>query len=178
MTGDCHAPFCGGPRVRSPRATRHCQDGKRRGAYPHTDVHFLGLHLSARRSRARTGGNFTRFLPAISKDALQKISRRSVLADARPTGQTFGVARDINPIVRGWMKYYGKILSHRTPPPSAAHQRLPGALDPTEVQTVTGEGESLPVLAGDRPTISSHVCALEMDPFRRVCLMKRMTGAV
>jgi hypothetical protein len=49
------------------------------------------------------------FLPAISKEALKKISvevRRWRLH--RRTGHTFAqLARFINPIVRGWMQYYG-----------------------------------------------------------------------
>jgi RNA-directed DNA polymerase len=52
---------------------------------------------------------FTSFLPAISKDALNKISaevRRWRLH--RWTGLTLTqVAQQINPIVRGWMQYYG-----------------------------------------------------------------------
>ena len=51
----------------------------------------------------------TTFLPAISKQALKKISaevrRRRI---HRRTGHTFAqLARVINPIVRGWMQYYG-----------------------------------------------------------------------
>ena len=52
---------------------------------------------------------FTAFLPAISKEALKKISAevRSWRLHHR-TGHTFAdLARKINPIVRGWMNYYG-----------------------------------------------------------------------
>ena len=48
-------------------------------------------------------------MPAISKDALKKISAevRSWRLDHR-TGHTEAeLARKINPIVRGWMNYYG-----------------------------------------------------------------------
>src|SRR3954462_13772592 len=41
-----------------------------------------------------------------------------------------------------------------------AHQRLPGALDPQEVQTARGEAESAGETAGDRPAIPPHVRAL------------------
>ena len=82
----------------------YCKDGKRRGAYEHTAFTFR-----ARAARGRNGQNFTSFLPAISTDALKKIS-----GEVRQwrlhhwTGHTFGeVARLINPIVRGWMQYYG-----------------------------------------------------------------------
>ena len=52
---------------------------------------------------------FLSFLPAISKDALKKISRqvRSWRLHLR-TGHIFAdLARKINPVVRGWMNYYG-----------------------------------------------------------------------
>jgi group II intron reverse transcriptase/maturase len=87
----------------------YCKDGKRRGAYEHTAFTFLGFTFRARAARGRNGQNFTSFLPAISTDALKKIS-----GEVRQwrlhhwTGHTFGeVARRINPIVRGWMQYYG-----------------------------------------------------------------------
>jgi RNA-directed DNA polymerase len=87
----------------------YCQDGKRRASYEHTDFTFLGFTFRQRSARDRQGNLFSGFQPAISKDALKKIS-----AEARSwrlhrrTGQEFSdVARYINPIVRGWMQYYG-----------------------------------------------------------------------
>ncbi len=109
MTGDRHAPFCGSPGVRFPGATRHCADGKRRGSHEHTAFTFLGYTFRARGARRKDGARFTAFLPAISKDALKKISAevRSWGLDHR-TGHTEAeLARRINPIVRGWMNYYG-----------------------------------------------------------------------
>ena len=52
---------------------------------------------------------FTSFLPAISKDALNKISREVRRWRLhRRIGLTFAqLAQRINPIVRGWMQYYG-----------------------------------------------------------------------
>jgi hypothetical protein len=59
----------------------------------------------------------------------------------------------------------------------AAYQFLLDTLDPQQVQTAAGEDESFPVLAGDRPTIPADVRALEMDCFRPICLVIRMTRA-
>ncbi|ORB92604.1 maturase [Mycobacterium persicum] len=59
--------------------------------------------------RAKDGHTFLSFLPAISRDALTKIGRevRSWRLHHR-TGRSFAdLARWINPIVRGWMNYYG-----------------------------------------------------------------------
>jgi len=67
------------------------------------------LTFRARKARSRQGKNFTNFLPAISKDALKKISSevRRWRLHLR-TGHTIGdLARKLNPIVRGWLQYYG-----------------------------------------------------------------------
>jgi RNA-directed DNA polymerase len=87
----------------------HCQDSNRRFGYENTAFTFLGFTFRPRVARGRTNTRFTAFLPAISKDALNKISGvvRSWRLHLR-TGHTFAeLARKINPIVRGWMQYYG-----------------------------------------------------------------------
>ena len=95
--------------MESPRATRHCQDANRRGCAEHTSFTFLGFTFRARRARNKNGVVFTAFLPAVCKDALKKMGqvvRRWRLH--RRTGLNFAdLARMINPIVRGWMNYYG-----------------------------------------------------------------------
>jgi RNA-directed DNA polymerase len=87
----------------------YCKDGNRPGSYEHTAFTFLGFTFRQRRARNRHGKSFSNFLPAISKDALSKISAavRSWRLHLR-TGHTFkDLARRINPIVAGWMQYYG-----------------------------------------------------------------------
>jgi RNA-directed DNA polymerase len=87
----------------------YCKDGNRQGSYEHTAFTFLGFTFRQRRARNRQGKGFSNFLPAISKDALNKISAavRSWRLHLR-TGHTFkDLARRINPIVAGWMQYYG-----------------------------------------------------------------------
>jgi RNA-directed DNA polymerase len=94
-----------------PTKTRivYCKDGRRRGSHEHTSFTFLGFAFRARAARSRTGKNFTSFLPAISKDALKKISAavRSWRLHRRTALAFTDLARQINPIVRGWMQYYG-----------------------------------------------------------------------
>lgn len=88
----------------------YCKDGKRRGSHEYTSFTFLGFTFRQRKARTKHGKSFSAFLPAISKDALKKISAevRSWRLHTR-TGHTFGnLARRINPIVRGWMQYYGE----------------------------------------------------------------------
>ena len=87
----------------------YCKDSNRRLGYEHTEFTFLGYTFRPRAARGRGRRMFTSFLPAISKDALNKISAevRSWRLHRR-TGHTFAdLAREINPVVRGWMQYYG-----------------------------------------------------------------------
>ena len=87
----------------------YCQDANRRDSAEHTSFTFLGYTFRARGARNRNGVVFTAFLPAVSKDALKKMGqvvRRWRLH--RRTDLNFAdLARMINPIVRGWMNYYG-----------------------------------------------------------------------
>lgn len=87
----------------------YCKDDDRRGDNEHTSFTFLGFMFRPRGVRAKDGRMFVSFTPAISRDALTKIGRevRSWRLHRR-TGHSFGdLARMINPILRGWMNYYG-----------------------------------------------------------------------
>ena len=94
-----------------PEKTRivYCQDGARRADYPDTSFTFLGFTFRQRCARSRQGRKFNGFLPAISDDALGKISGvvRSWRLHRRTGYTVTDLARWINPIVRGWMQYYG-----------------------------------------------------------------------
>ena len=57
-----------------PRATR--QDGRRRGSHEHTSFTFLGYTFRPRGARRADGKMFTGFQPAVSPEALKKISRQ------------------------------------------------------------------------------------------------------
>ena len=87
----------------------YCQDGKRRASYEHTEFTFLGFTFRQRRVRDKNGKQFSSFNPAISRQALKKISAevRSWRLHNRTGLDLVEVARRINPIVRGWMQYYG-----------------------------------------------------------------------
>ncbi|HXZ72083.1 MAG TPA: group II intron reverse transcriptase/maturase [Streptosporangiaceae bacterium] len=87
----------------------YCKDSNRRGSSEHTSFTFLGFTFRPRWARRRDGVQFTAFLPAISKDALKKISAevRSWRLHRHMELDSAGIARWINPKVRGWMTYYG-----------------------------------------------------------------------
>lgn len=89
----------------------YCKDGKRRGAYPQTEFDFLGYTFRRRLVRnTKQNYLFVSFTPAVSKVAL-----KSMRADTRRRGirnRTDLNLKDIadyyNPVLRGWMQYYGK----------------------------------------------------------------------
>ena len=92
-----------------PPATRHCKDDDRRGDHEATSFTFLGYTFRARGVRTKAGKMMTGFTPAISKDALNRLSAqvRSWGLHRRTSLSEADFARWINPIVRGWMNYYG-----------------------------------------------------------------------
>ena len=89
----------------------YCTDSKRRGSHEHTSFTFLGYTFRPRKSRSgKTGRTFTSFTPAMSTDAITAKSAqvRSWRIHQR-TGQTLAdLAQAINPMVRGWMNYWGR----------------------------------------------------------------------
>ena len=89
----------------------YCKDGKRRGSYRAHVVHFLGFTFRPRGARTRTGQDVhRRSCPAVSKDALKKMSARGAVLAAAPSHRYPPNANSrgwINPVVRGWMQYYG-----------------------------------------------------------------------
>ena len=105
-----------------PAKTRivYCRDANRRQQYGVTQFTFLGYTFTARMARARNDGTFMSFQPAISKEALKKIGAevRSWRLHHR-IGSTFAhLAKAINPVVSGWMQYYGAFY------PTALHPLL------------------------------------------------------
>jgi RNA-directed DNA polymerase len=92
----------------------YCQDGKRRRRdCPETSFTFLGYTFRARKAKKADGsGSYTGFLPAVSKDALKRMSEevrswRIHLHDAR---ELEDIAAWVNPQVRGWIACYGRFF--------------------------------------------------------------------
>jgi RNA-directed DNA polymerase len=94
-----------------PEKTRvvYCQDDNRRASYEHTEFTFLGYTFRRRSARRKDGVMFLSFLPAISREALRRIGAevRSWRLHHRTNLTEADLARRINPIVRGWLSYYG-----------------------------------------------------------------------
>lgn len=96
----------------------YCKDGRRRGAYEHTDFTFLGYTFRARKNRSRHGNQFLAIDPAASKAALKKMGRelRSWHLHTRSELSFQELARRINPVVAGWINYYGRFRSWELDP--------------------------------------------------------------
>jgi RNA-directed DNA polymerase len=89
----------------------YCKDGKRKGKYPNIKFDFLGYCFRPRlvqKSRDKT--LFCGFNPAVSPSALKSmrakiremgIRRRTELSLAE-------IAYRLNPLLRGWINYYGR----------------------------------------------------------------------
>jgi len=89
----------------------YCKDRKRRRDYACTSFTFLGYTFRARKSPTIDQKSmFAAFLPAMSGDALKAKGRmvRRWRLHLRTTSDLGELARWMNPIIRGWMNYYGK----------------------------------------------------------------------
>lgn len=87
----------------------YCKDDDRREAYPCTSFDFLGYAFRPRKSKNRWGKYFINFTPAISNKAAKAIRQASRKWDwsLRSDKQLEDLARMFNPIIRGWINYYG-----------------------------------------------------------------------
>jgi RNA-directed DNA polymerase len=88
----------------------YCKDDDRRKKEPVTCFDFLGYTFRPRRSKNRYGKFFVNFTPAVSslsaKTMRQKLRGWRI---HRRTGRSLeDVARGINPVIRGWINYYGR----------------------------------------------------------------------
>lgn len=101
-----------------PTKTRivYCKDDQRPGDFEHISFEFLGYTFRPREARGRRGKRFIGFLPAISPDAAQAI--RATMREwrwpaTRVTLELVDLARFSNPIVQGWLNYYGQFYRSR-----------------------------------------------------------------
>ena len=96
-----------------PTKTRivYCKDDNRRGQYPNVKFDFLGYCFRPRHvRRMRDNVLFGGFNPAVGSAALNTM--RATLRDLNLRRQTQlslqDIARQLNPLLRGWIGYYGR----------------------------------------------------------------------
>jgi group II intron reverse transcriptase/maturase len=101
-----------------PTKTRivYCKDDDRPGTSRPIRFDFLGFTFQPRRAKNRWGKFFVSFLPAISTSAataIRQTIREWRMASTRNNQSLEDLARLVNPVVRGWMNYYGRFYRSR-----------------------------------------------------------------
>ncbi|MDW9603285.1 group II intron reverse transcriptase/maturase [Sinorhizobium meliloti] len=89
----------------------YCKDQRRREAYPNVTFDFLGYQFRPRRvANTQRDEFFCGYTPAVSPTALK--SMRATIKSLNIPRQTPGtlaeIAKQLNPLLRGWIAYYGR----------------------------------------------------------------------
>ena len=89
----------------------YCKDGKRKGKHPNVKFDFLGYCFRPRLAlNSRDKSLFWSFNPAVSPSAMKAM--REAIRDLNLWHQTQltlqDIARQLNPLLRGWIEYYGR----------------------------------------------------------------------
>ena len=88
----------------------YCKDANRRGSYPEHTFDFLGYTFRPRGAKNRSGVMFTSFIPAVNAKAIKAM--RAVLRGWKMSHRGDLALEDLvkwlQPIVRGWVNYYGR----------------------------------------------------------------------
>jgi len=88
----------------------YCKDDDRPRRYPQERFDFLGYTFRPRRSKNRWGKYFINFSPAVSNSAGKAMRQktRSWGLQERSDKSLEDLSRMFNPILRGWVNYYGR----------------------------------------------------------------------
>jgi group II intron reverse transcriptase/maturase len=89
----------------------YCKDGKRRGTYPNTKFDFLGYGFRPRVVKDRKSKRlFTSFGPQVSASSLKAMRQkvRELKLRKHTHIRLADVARKLNPLLQGWLNYYGR----------------------------------------------------------------------
>lgn len=88
----------------------YCKDSNRRESHSNVEFTFLGYTYRPRKAKGKNGKEFTSFIPAISNKAKKHICQ--TIKEWRLLWMTnkelADIAEKYNPIIRGWLNYYGK----------------------------------------------------------------------
>lgn len=87
----------------------YCKDADRNKCHSNVSFDFLGYTFRSRKSRNKKGKYFTGFLPAVSDKAKKAIRERirEWKLSGRSGSDPITLATEINPVLRGWINYYG-----------------------------------------------------------------------
>ena len=89
----------------------YCRDYRRRGTFKTVKFDFLGYSFQPRTAKSpKTGNLFLGYDCAISIDSRKRIADK--LEELNIENMSFksivGIAQKLNPMIRGWINYYGK----------------------------------------------------------------------
>ena len=86
----------------------YCKDERRPGNHEHESFDFLGYCFRPRGCKGRS--YFCGFTPAVSKSAIKAMSAtiRGWKLHLWSSSSIGDIAKRINPVVRGWLNYYGR----------------------------------------------------------------------
>ena len=88
----------------------YCKDANRTGTHDHTKLTFLGYEFRGRYVKnPKTGELFTGFTAAVSPAALTAMRQKARRLNYRNRTDLSlqDIASKLNPILRGWIAYYG-----------------------------------------------------------------------
>jgi len=89
----------------------YCLDGRRRKKYPIIKFDFLGYSFQPRTTKAKASKRlFLGFDCAISISSRKRIADKleALKFESLSFKSIVGIAKYLNPIIRGWVNYYGK----------------------------------------------------------------------
>ena len=97
----------------------YCKDDDRWGNHPNEKFDFLSYTFRPRRSKNRFGRFFINFSPAVSDQAAKAMRGeiRSWKLHLRSDKAIEDLSRMFNPIIRGWLQYYGRYYRSALYPP-------------------------------------------------------------
>ena len=97
----------------------YCKDDDRRSTYTNEKFDFLGYTFRPRRSKNRQWKYFINFSPAVSDRAVKAIRKeiRSWNLHLRSDKSIEDLSRMFNPVIRGWLQYYGRFYRSALYPP-------------------------------------------------------------
>lgn len=88
----------------------YCKDDDRRAEHQEIKFDFLGYTFRPRRSKNRHGKFFINFTPGVSNKAAKamRLKIRNWRIHLKPDKSIDDISRMFNPVIRGWINYYGR----------------------------------------------------------------------
>jgi len=96
----------------------YCRDINRKSDYPVHSFTFLGYTFRPRKSMDKYGRVYVNFTPAVSRDALKAMRQtiRGWHIQLKNDKGLVDLSNMFNPILRGWMNYYGRFYGSAMAP--------------------------------------------------------------